>query len=103
MRVDLEGDRDQRAAPARAGTTAEVMAVVKGDGYGHGMVPAARAALRGGAHLARRVHARRGARPARGRHRPLPVLAWLMAPGLPLDEAVAADVDLSAALDRSAG
>jgi len=29
---------------------AMVMAVVKGDAYGHGLVPSARAALRGGAH-----------------------------------------------------
>jgi len=33
----------------RHGTMAEVMAVVKADGYGHGLVPTARAALAGGA------------------------------------------------------
>jgi alanine racemase len=33
----------------RAGTTAEVMAVVKADGYGHGLVPSAQAAVAGGA------------------------------------------------------
>jgi alanine racemase len=36
-------------ATLRARTTAEVMAVVKADGYGHGLLPSARAALAGGA------------------------------------------------------
>ena len=60
IRVDLGAIR-ANVARLRAGTTAEVMAVVKADGYGHGMVPAARAALRRRGHLARRVHPRRGA------------------------------------------
>ena len=48
IRVDLSAIRDN-VATLRAGTTAEVMAVVKADGYGHGMVASARAALAGGA------------------------------------------------------
>ena len=44
---------------------AELCAVVKADGYGHGAVPAARAALAGGATLARRGRGARGARAAR--------------------------------------
>ncbi len=36
-------------ATLKAGTPAEVMAVVKADGYGHGLVESARAALAGGA------------------------------------------------------
>ena len=48
VRIDLDAIRDN-VALLRAGTTAEVMAVVKADGYGHGMVPSARAALAGGA------------------------------------------------------
>ena len=67
VRVDLDAIRDN-VALLRAGTTAEVMAVVKADGYGHGMLPAARAALDGGADLARRLHPRRGADAAPGRH-----------------------------------
>ena len=47
VRVDLDAIR-ANVALLRAGTTAEVMAVVKGDGYGHGMLPSARAALAGG-------------------------------------------------------
>src|SRR4051812_26973923 len=48
VRVDLDAIRDN-VATLRAGTTAEVCAVVKADGYGHGMLPTARAALAGGA------------------------------------------------------
>jgi alanine racemase len=95
VRVDLDAIRDN-VALLRAGTTAEVMAVVKADGYGHGMVPAARAALAGGASwlgactLGEALQLRAAGITA-------PVLAWLLAPGLPLHEGVAAEVDLSAA------
>jgi alanine racemase len=95
VRVDLDAIRDN-VATLRASTTAEVMAVVKGDGYGHGMLPVARAALAGGATwlggctLDEALELRRGGITA-------PVLAWLLAPGMPLHEGVTADVDLSAA------
>ena len=50
VRVDLDAiEAQRRLLLRRRRPRAEVMAVVKGDGYGHGMVPAARAALRGGA------------------------------------------------------
>lgn len=78
----------------RAATTAEVMAVVKADAYGHGLVPVARAALVSGAAwlgvafveeaLALRAAGIRA-----------PVLAWLATPGEPMGAAVAAGVDLS--------
>ena len=64
VRVDLDAIRGN-VALLRAGTDAAVMAVVKADGYGHGMVPAARAALDGGATWLGVVHARRGADAAR--------------------------------------
>jgi alanine racemase len=95
VRVDLDAIRDNVAA-LRVSTRAEVMAVVKADGYGHGMLPSARAALAGGATwlgvgtLGEALDLRRNGITA-------PVLAWLLAPGLPLHEAVAADVDLNAA------
>lgn len=95
VRVDLDAIRDN-VARLRAGTSAELMAVVKGDGYGHGMVPAARAALDAGADrlgvctLDEALTLRRSGVTA-------PVLAWLLAPGLPLHEGVVADVDLAAA------
>jgi alanine racemase len=87
---------------ASGGTGAEVMAVVKGDGYGHGMIPAARAALRGGATwlggcTVGEALALREAGIA------TPVLAWLAAPGTPLDPAVEASVDLTAATQAQLG
>ncbi len=94
VRIDLDAIRDN-VATLRAGTTAEVMAVVKADGYGHGMVPVARAALAGGATwlgvatLEEALALRRAGLTA-------PVLAWLVAPGMPLHDGVAADIDLNA-------
>src|SRR5689334_23132431 len=93
VRVDLDAIRDN-VALLRARTTAEVLAAVKADGYGHGMVPAARAALAGGATwlgvatLDEALTLRRAGLTA-------PVLAWLHAPGMPLHDGVAAGVDLS--------
>ncbi|HEY0541799.1 MAG TPA: alanine racemase [Actinoallomurus sp.] len=74
---------------------AELMAVVKADGYGHGMVPAARAAMAGGASwlgvatLEEAMTLRRAGLDG-------PAMCWLYAPGERFDDAVAADVDLSA-------
>ncbi len=47
--VDLEAIRSNTATVRRRAGDAEVIAVVKADGYGHGALPAARAALAGGA------------------------------------------------------
>lgn len=48
-RISLAAIRHNAAALLRAADGARLMAVVKADGYGHGAVPAARAALKGGA------------------------------------------------------
>ena len=48
-RVDLGAIRHNAGVLARAAGPARLMAVVKADGYGHGAVPVARAALDGGA------------------------------------------------------
>ncbi|UZN02207.1 alanine racemase [Cellulomonas sp. S1-8] len=95
--VDLGAVRGNVRALAAHAPTAQVMAVVKADAYGHGLVPSALAALEGGATwlgaaqvgeaLALRRAGVTGAR----------VLAWLYAPGAPLREAVEADVDVSVA------
>src|SRR5690242_9415955 len=95
VRVDLDAIR-YNVAELCARTDAQVMAVVKGDGYGHGMVPAARAAPSGGADWLG-VCTLEEALGLRAAGITAPVLAWLLAPGLPLHEAVAADVDLSTA------
>lgn len=99
--VDLGAVRDnvgslvRRVSPS-AGTGAQVLAVVKADGYGHGLVPAARAALAGGAtwlgtaQVAEALALRAAGISSR-------VLTWLYAPGAPLAELLAADVDVSVA------
>jgi len=72
---------------------AQVMAVVKGDAYGHGLVPSARAALRGGAswlgvaQMAEAVKLRDAGIEA-------PVLTWLHAPGLDFGPAVERGIDI---------
>ena len=48
-RVDLSAIRHNAGVLDAAAGAAELMAVVKADGYGHGAVPVARAALEGGA------------------------------------------------------
>lgn len=93
--VDLGAIRANTARLA-AGTAASVMAVVKADGYGHGMLPAARAALAGGADWLG-VCSLEEALALRADGISAPVLAWLLAPGQQLHRAVAADIDLSAA------
>jgi alanine racemase len=94
VRIDLDAIRDN-VALMRAGTTAEVMAVVKGDGYGHGMLPSARAALAGGATWLGVATLEEGLALRRA-GLDVPVLAWLHSPGLALHEGVAAGLDLSA-------
>lgn len=49
--IDLDAITANTAMLRRAAGSAELMAVVKADGYGHGAAPAARAALAGGADL----------------------------------------------------
>ena len=92
--IDLDAIRDN-VTLLRSRTPAEVMAVVKADGYGHGLVPSARAALAGGASwlgvafLEEALALRRAGITA-------PVLSWLATPGEDVAAGVAADVDLSA-------
>lgn len=95
-RIDLAAVRHNVAVLRRAAPTAELMAVVKADAYGHGMVPCARAALEAGAGWLGVATLDEAAK-LRQAGITAPVLAWLYAPGAPLHEAVAADVDLSAA------
>jgi alanine racemase len=93
-RVDLAAIRHNVGVLAeRAATGAKVMAVVKADGYGHGLVPTARAAVEGGAAwlgvaFVEEALALRAAR-LDG-----PVLAWLTTPDEDLRPAVSAGVDL---------
>jgi alanine racemase len=93
--VDLDAIR-ANLATLTAGTSAEVLSVVKADGYGHGLVEAARASLDGGAtwlgtatideSLALRADGITA-----------PVLAWLWTPGEfdSVRKALDANIDLS--------
>lgn len=94
-RIDLDAIRHNVATLAERAGRADVMAVVKADGYGHGLLPAARAAIAGGATwlgvatIDEALALRRAGLTER-------VLAWLNAPQESWADAVAADIDLSA-------
>ncbi|NLU72399.1 alanine racemase [Streptomyces sp. HNM0575] len=93
--IDLDAVRaNVRALRARA-PRAELMAVVKADGYGHGALPCARAAREAGASwlgtaTPQEALALRAAGDT-GR-----LMSWLWTPGGPWREAVEADIDVSA-------
>jgi len=92
--VDLGAIRDNVAALATHAGSAAVMAVVKADGYGHGLLPSARAAVRGGATWLGVAHLGE-AMELRAAGLTVPVLSWLHVPGTDFAAAIAADVDLS--------
>lgn len=96
-RVDLAAIR-ANVATVSGLTRADVMAVVKADGYGHGLVPAARAALAGGASWIG-VATLDEALSLRAAGITAPILAWLIAPKQPVRAAIEADVELSVATD----
>jgi alanine racemase len=93
--IDLAAIRHNVATLRARAEGAQVMTVVKADGYGHGMIPVARAAREAGADwigaavldeaLALRDAGDTG-----------PIFCWLTTPGEPLAEAIAAGIDLSA-------
>ena len=98
-RIDLGAVRSNVEA-LKARTSAEVMAVVKADAYGHGLVPCADAAVAGGATwlgtaLLDEALALRAAGVGVGTGRSPRVLAWLIGPGEAWAEAIAADIDVS--------
>jgi alanine racemase len=93
--VDLDAVRANVRTLRACAPRAELMAVVKADGYGHGAVPCARAAREAGASwlgtatpqeaLALRAAGDRGR-----------LMCWLWTPGGPWREAIEADIDVSA-------
>lgn len=95
--IDLDAVRSNVAVltdlAARSGS-AQVMAVVKADAYGHGLLPSAHAALAGGATWLGVAQAGE-ALALRAAGITAPVLTWLYKPGEPLDALVAAGVDVS--------
>ena len=92
--VDLDAIRRNTEVLREHAGSAAVMAVVKADGYGHGLLPSARAAVAGGASwlgVAQLVEAIA----LRDNGFQLPILSWLHVPGTDFASAIAADIDLS--------
>ena len=93
--VDLDAISANVAELRRFAGGRDLMAVVKADGYGHGIVEAARAARAGGAtwlgvaFLDEALRLRQAGDTG-------PILAWLTVPGESYDDAVATGVDVAA-------
>ncbi len=93
--IDLDAIRHNAAVLRQRSAGAELMAVVKADGYGHGLLPSARAALAGGAtwlgvaQLGEALQLRQAGIT-------VPVLSWLTVPGDAYPAAVEAGIDLAA-------
>jgi alanine racemase len=93
-RIDLDALRSNVARCASAAAGADVMAVVKADAYGHGLVACGRAAREGGAEwlgvaLLQEAVALRDAG-VDGR-----ILAWLATPGAAWADCLTRDIDVS--------
>ena len=93
--VDLDAIAASTETLKRAAGDAAVLAVVKADGYGHGLLPSARAALRGGATWLGTATLDE-ALALRAAGVTAPVLSWLAVPGEPLVDGVRHGIDLSA-------
>lgn len=92
-RIDLSAITENASALVSAAGGTPVMAVVKANGYGHGLVPAARAALAGGAHRLG-VNQVDEALELRRANVTAPVLAWLPWRQGDFEAAVPADVEI---------
>jgi alanine racemase len=92
-RIDLDAIRDNVAVLREYAPAAALMAVVKADGYGHGMLPAARAAIAGGATWLG-VATGEEALELRAAGIDVPVLAWLLAPDADWTSLVARGIDV---------
>jgi alanine racemase len=92
-RIDLEAIRHNVRTLDECSGNASVMAVVKADGYGHGILPSATAALEGGASWLGVAMADE-ALEVRQAGITAPMLAWLLGPGDDWSAVVAAGVDV---------
>ena len=92
--VDLDAIRANVAELSRRAGSAAVMAVVKADGYGHGIVPSARAAVDGGATWLGVAFVEE-ALALRAAGVDVPLLAWLLGPQSDVRSAIEAAVDVS--------
>jgi alanine racemase len=94
LRVDLDAITANTAVLQQHAGDAGVMAVVKADAYGHGLIPSARAAMTGGADWLG-VALLDEALVLRAAGIGAPLLAWLLGPDEPWQAALDADIDLS--------
>jgi alanine racemase len=95
-RVDLDAISANIALLRERAGGAEVMAMVKAEAYGHGLVPAARAALAGGATWLGVAKVAEGLALRAAGVTGVPVLVCLGVPGEPYERAIAEGVDLTA-------
>ncbi len=93
--VDLAAVRHNVALLREKAAGAQLMAVVKADAYGHGMVPCAVAALEAGADWLGVAQVSEALR-LRAAGITAPVLCMMAIPGEPYEEAVKARIDVSA-------
>jgi alanine racemase len=93
-RIDLDAIQANVGTLKQRSGDASVMAVVKADGYGHGLVESAKAALGGGATWLG-VAMPEEALQLRAAGLTAPVLAWLLGPSDDWSAVAAVDVDLS--------
>lgn len=91
--IDLEAIRDNIRQFLQVAEPARVMAVVKADGYGHGALPVARAALEAGASWLGVAHITE-ALALRAAGIEAPVLAWLHTPDSDFAAAITASIDI---------
>lgn len=94
--VDLSAIRHNIALLSEAAPHSEVMAVVKADAYGHGLLPAARAALAGGATWLGVAQASEALQ-LRDEGITAPILTWLYGPDAPFQDLLRAGIDVSVA------
>src|SRR3954449_707331 len=96
--IDLAAIRANVAELRRRAGEAAVMAVVKADGYGHGMLPCARAAIAGGASWLGVAFVEEAVT-LRDAGIDVPVLAWLLSPHSDLRPAALRSIDVSVSAD----
>ncbi len=101
-RVDLGALRANIATVQSFAPRSELMAIVKADAYGHGLVPCAHAAVAGGASWLGVAQVSE-ALALRAAGVSAPLLSWLYGPHAPFDSLLAADIDLSVASPDALG
>ncbi|MCV9996575.1 alanine racemase [Paeniglutamicibacter sp. ZC-3] len=92
--IDLANIRENVKRVAELVAPAEVMAVVKADGYGHGAVPVGRAAVQAGATWLGCAHVTEALK-LREAGLEVQLMAWLHTEGTPFEAAIAANIDLA--------